>query len=227
MACLSLLDLNAQRSTDTSSLLLRHHSASKQVLMRMRGLQVSALVIPVCSMQPWLQVIWHECTCSEDQNSLENNLDSINLDEQQDTKHVFPCKEHHHHQDQVQVCFNRLKVHHHKDIIRALDETRERIASMEIDELKRERTFDQKKYLSELESGDITLRQIQVATNSTKLPKEHVADYIRVNGKLLEPKYSPRKCTYDPYPLPPKRKRDVVSDNIEDALKKVKRAGSR
>jgi hypothetical protein len=88
------------------------------------------------------------------------------------------------------------------DIIRALDETRERIASMGIDDLKRERVdsfnslkaedhpkwlkpikaFDQKKYLSELESGDITLRQIQVATNSTKLPEEHVADYIRVNG---------------------------------------------
>ncbi|KAG9743850.1 hypothetical protein KCU73_g8295, partial [Aureobasidium melanogenum] len=85
------------------------------------------------------------------------------------------------------------------DIIRALDETRERIASMGIDDLKRERVdsfnslkaedhpkwlkpikaFDQKKYLSELESGDITLRQIQVATNSTKLPEEHVADYIR------------------------------------------------
>ncbi|KAG9520731.1 hypothetical protein KCU71_g12630, partial [Aureobasidium melanogenum] len=128
------------------------------------------------------------------------------------------------------------------DIIRALDETRERIASMGIDDLKRERVdsfnflkaedhpkwlkpikaFDQKKYLSELESGDITLRQIQVATNSTKLPEEHVADYIRVNGKLPEPKYGPGKCTYDPYPLPPKRKRDVVSDNIEDAMKKVK-----
>ncbi|KAG9588475.1 hypothetical protein KCU77_g2460, partial [Aureobasidium melanogenum] len=128
------------------------------------------------------------------------------------------------------------------DIIRALDETRERIASMGIDELKRERidsfnslkaedhpkwlkpikAFDQKKYLSELESGDITLRQIQVATNSTKLPEEHIADYICVNGKLPEPKYGPGKCTYDPYPLPPKRKRDVVSDNIEDAMKKVK-----
>ncbi|KAG9705313.1 hypothetical protein KCU73_g17915, partial [Aureobasidium melanogenum] len=58
MACLSLLHLTAQRSADTPSLLLRHHSASKQVFMRMRDLQVSALVIPVCSMQPWLQVIW-------------------------------------------------------------------------------------------------------------------------------------------------------------------------
>lgn len=26
--------------------------------MRMRDLQVSALVTPVCSMQPWLQVTW-------------------------------------------------------------------------------------------------------------------------------------------------------------------------
>lgn len=88
------------------------------------------------------------------------------------------------------------------DIIRALDETRERIASMGVDELKRERvdslnslkavdhpkwlkpikTFDQKKYLSDLEAGEIALRQIQVATNSTKLPEEHIADYIRVNG---------------------------------------------
>ncbi|KAG9656562.1 hypothetical protein KCU95_g16371, partial [Aureobasidium melanogenum] len=128
------------------------------------------------------------------------------------------------------------------DIIRALDETRERIASMGVDELKRERVdslnslkavdhpkwlkpikaFDQKKYLSDLEAGEIALRQIQVATNSTKLPEEHIADYIRVNGKLPEPKYGPGKCTYDPYPLPPKRKRDVVSDNIEDAMKKVK-----
>ena len=88
------------------------------------------------------------------------------------------------------------------DIIKALDETRERIASMGVDDLKRERVdsfnslkavdhpkwlkpikaFDQKKYLSDLEAGDITLRQIQVATNSTKLPEEHIADYIRVNG---------------------------------------------
>ncbi|KAH0354259.1 hypothetical protein KCU81_g1524, partial [Aureobasidium melanogenum] len=128
------------------------------------------------------------------------------------------------------------------DIIRALDETRDRIASMGPDELKRERVdsvnslkaanhpkwmkpikaFDQKKYLDDLESGEITLRQIQVATNSTKLPEEHIADYIRVNGKLPEPKYGPGKCTYDAYPLPQKRKRDIVSDNVEDALKKVK-----
>lgn len=88
------------------------------------------------------------------------------------------------------------------NIIRALDETRERIASMGVDEIKRERVdsvnspkaiefpkwlkpikaFDQKKYLGDLEAGDITLRQIQVATNSIKLPEEHIADYIRVNG---------------------------------------------
>ncbi|KAG9953198.1 hypothetical protein KCU85_g1371, partial [Aureobasidium melanogenum] len=111
------------------------------------------------------------------------------------------------------------------DIARALDETHDRIASMSADELKRERVdsvnslkavdhpkwlkpikaFDQKKYLGDLESGDITLRQIQVAANLIKLLEGHVANYIRVNGKLPEPRYGPGKCT---------------SDNIEDALKK-------
>ncbi|KEQ59635.1 uncharacterized protein M437DRAFT_56285, partial [Aureobasidium melanogenum CBS 110374] len=129
------------------------------------------------------------------------------------------------------------------DIARPLDKTRDRIASMSADELKRERVdsvsslkavdhpkglkpikaFDQKKYLGDLESGHITLRQIQVAANLIKLPEERVADYNRVNGK----KYGPGKCTYDAFPLSPKRKRDAVSDNIEDALKKVKRVGGR
>ena len=50
---------------------------------------------------------------------------------------------------------------------------------------------------------------------------------LRVDGtddatELPEPKYGPGKCTYDAYPLPQKRKRDIVSDNVEDALKKVK-----
>ncbi|KAH0028674.1 hypothetical protein KCU78_g3575, partial [Aureobasidium melanogenum] len=216
MACLSLLHLTAQRSADTPSLLLRHHSASKQVFMRMRDLQVSALVIPVCSMQPWLQVTWTSVNAPVLKIRTASRITW--------TTSILMNNE-------TPDMSSPAKSTTMSDIIRALDETRERIVSMGIDELQRERVdsfnslkaedhpkwlkpikaFDQKKYLSELESGDITLRQIQVATNSTKLPEEHVADYIRVNGKLPEPKYGPGKCTYDPYPLPPKRKRDVIS----------------
>ncbi|KAI4756591.1 hypothetical protein E4T52_15963 [Aureobasidium sp. EXF-3400] len=127
------------------------------------------------------------------------------------------------------------------DIIRALDETHDRIASMGVDEIKQDRmdslysllddgqpktparrAFDQKKYLADYKNGDITLRQIQVAANATKTPEEHRADWIRVNGKLPEPKCGYGKCTYDPYPLPAKRRRDAISDNIEDAVKAVK-----
>ncbi|KAI4718503.1 hypothetical protein E4T48_05355 [Aureobasidium sp. EXF-10727] len=128
------------------------------------------------------------------------------------------------------------------DIIRALDEAHDRIASMGVDDMKAERVdsiqsmleeskakfitprkaFDVKKYMADLKNGDITLRQIQVAANAIKLPEEHLADHIRVNGKLPQPKPGPGKCTYDPYPLPPKRKRDALSDNVEDAIKKVK-----
>jgi hypothetical protein len=144
------------------------------------------------------------------------------------------------------------------DIIRALDETHDRIASMGVDEIKQDRmdslysllddgqpktparrAFDQKKYLADYKNGDITLRQIQVAANATKTPEEHRADWIRVNGsecfsfftcfddadaasELPEPKCGYGKCTYDPYPLPAKRRRDAISDNIEDAVKAVK-----
>ncbi|KAG9849504.1 hypothetical protein KCU98_g8144, partial [Aureobasidium melanogenum] len=116
------------------------------------------------------------------------------------------------------------------DIIRALDETRERIASMRIDELKRERidsfnslkAEDHPKWLKPIKAFDQ-----ENCHQFHQVAKEHVADYISVNGKLPEPKYGPGKCTYDPYPLPPKCKRDVVSDDIEDALKKAKRAGGR
>lgn len=95
------------------------------------------------------------------------------------------------------------------DIIRALDETHDRIASMGVDEIKQDRmdslysllddgqpktparrAFDQKKYLSDYKNGDITLRQIQVAANATKTPEEHRADWIRVNGSECFPFFS-------------------------------------
>ncbi|KAI4718534.1 hypothetical protein E4T48_05259 [Aureobasidium sp. EXF-10727] len=75
------------------------------------------------------------------------------------------------------------------------------------------KAFDVKKYMADLENGAITLRQIQVAANAIKLPEEHLAGYVRVNGKLPEPKPGPGKCTYDPLPLAPKRKRDALSDS--------------
>ncbi|KAI4725218.1 hypothetical protein E4T49_07020 [Aureobasidium sp. EXF-10728] len=75
------------------------------------------------------------------------------------------------------------------------------------------KAFDVKKYMADLENGATTLRQIQVAANAIKLPEEHLADYVRVNGKLPEPKPGPGKCTYDPLPLAPKRKRDALSDS--------------
>jgi poly(A) polymerase Pap1 len=86
------------------------------------------------------------------------------------------------------------------DIIRALDETHDRIASMGVTEMKQDRVdslrvlesghpkgtrlraFDTKKYMKDYENGDITLHQIQVAANATKLPEEHRADWIAVNG---------------------------------------------
>jgi hypothetical protein len=86
------------------------------------------------------------------------------------------------------------------DIIRALDETHDRIASMGVKEMKQDRVdslrvlegghpkgthlraFDTKKYMKDYENGDITLLQIQVAANATKLPEEHRADWIAVNG---------------------------------------------
>jgi poly(A) polymerase Pap1 len=86
------------------------------------------------------------------------------------------------------------------DIIRALDETHDRIASMGVTEMKQDRVdslrvlesghpkgtrlraFDTKKYMKDYENGDITLLQIQVAANATKLPEEHRADWIAVNG---------------------------------------------
>ncbi|KAG9853885.1 hypothetical protein KCU98_g5465, partial [Aureobasidium melanogenum] len=112
------------------------------------------------------------------------------------------------------------------DIIRALNETRERIASMGVDELKRERVdslkslkaVDHPKWLKPFKA----FNQKKFKSPPTQLVEEYVADYIRVNGKLPEPKYGPGRYTYNPYPLPAKRKRDVISDNIEDALKKVK-----
>ncbi|KAI4845743.1 hypothetical protein E4T44_05454 [Aureobasidium sp. EXF-8845] len=126
------------------------------------------------------------------------------------------------------------------DIIRALDETHDRIASMGVKEMKQDRVdslrvlegghpkgthlraFDTKKYMKDYENGDITLLQIQVAANATKLPEEHRADWIAVNGKLPEPACGFGKCTYDPFPMPAKRRRDAIVDNIDDAVKAVK-----
>jgi hypothetical protein len=86
------------------------------------------------------------------------------------------------------------------DIIRALDETHDRIASMGVDELKKERVdslyllddgqpkhsthraYDTKKYMASMKKGEITLREIQIAVGGTKLPEEHVADWIAING---------------------------------------------
>ena len=87
------------------------------------------------------------------------------------------------------------------DIIEALDETHDRIASMGIDDIKQDRidsmhslsevdkarmsyhrAFDTKKYMKDYKNGDITLLQIQVAANAIKLPEEHRADWIAVNG---------------------------------------------
>jgi len=88
------------------------------------------------------------------------------------------------------------------DIIKALDETHDRIASMGVDDIKQDRidsmhslsddddkskmtyhrAFDTKKYMKDYENGDITLRQIQLAANAIKLPEEHRADWIAVNG---------------------------------------------
>ncbi|KAH0288205.1 hypothetical protein M436DRAFT_82695 [Aureobasidium namibiae CBS 147.97] len=132
------------------------------------------------------------------------------------------------------------------DIIKALDETHGRIASMGVDDIKQDRidsmhslsdadkskmtyhrAFDTKKYMKDYENGDITLRQIQLAANAIKLPEEHRADWIAVNGKFPEPACGYGKCTYDPYPGPTKRRRDTISDNIEEAVKKVKNAFSK
>ncbi|KAI5195159.1 hypothetical protein E4T42_08511 [Aureobasidium subglaciale] len=125
------------------------------------------------------------------------------------------------------------------DIMTALDETYDRIASIGPEDIIRERhdsmdsaaarqaggnivAFDTKTYLANLKAGLITLSQIQVATGSTKLPEEHVADWLRINGPLPPPWCGSGKCSYPPYPLPHKRKRDAVADNIDDAIKKVK-----
>jgi hypothetical protein len=86
------------------------------------------------------------------------------------------------------------------DIIRALDETHDRIASMGVDELKKERVdslyllddgqpkhsthraYDTKKYMASMKKGEITLREIQEAVGGTKLPEEHIADWLAING---------------------------------------------
>lgn len=87
------------------------------------------------------------------------------------------------------------------DIIKALDETHDRIASMGVEDIKQDRidsmhslsevdkakmsyhrAFDTKKYMRDYKNGDITLLQIQVAANAIKLPEEHRADWIAVNG---------------------------------------------
>lgn len=68
------------------------------------------------------------------------------------------------------------------------DLKQERIDSMhslsEVDKaiMSYHRAFDTKKYMKDYENGDITLLQIQVAANAIKLPEEHRADWIRVNG---------------------------------------------
>ncbi|KAH0261536.1 hypothetical protein KCU91_g13956, partial [Aureobasidium melanogenum] len=241
MACLCLLHQTAQRSLGTPSLLFRDDAqASYRVFMRACGSQVSALVTPVCfTQQPWLQDILHECICSEDQNSLENNLDNIIIDEQRESVQAsnmsFPASK-----STITKCTTM------SDIVRALDETHDRIASMGADELKRERVdsvnslkavdhpkwlkpikaFDQKKYLGDLESADITLRQIKSPQTQPSCLRS-TSQITPVSTALPKPMYGPGKCTYDAYPLPPKRKRDAVSDTIEDALKKVKRVGGR
>lgn len=92
------------------------------------------------------------------------------------------------------------------DIIKALDETHDRIASMDVDDMKQDRidsmhslsevdkakmsyhrAFDTKKYMRNYEDGDITLLQIQVAANAIKLPEEHRADWIAINGSKCFP----------------------------------------
>ncbi|TIA74752.1 hypothetical protein D6C83_00434 [Aureobasidium pullulans] len=127
------------------------------------------------------------------------------------------------------------------DIINALDESYDRISRMSANDLEQERVdslnslatqkskemprltaFDVKKYLPEYKSGNITLLQIQVAANARKLPEDHIADYYRVNGTPNDPWYGTGKCTYPPYAGPQKRKRDVIIDNLDDAVKKVK-----
>lgn len=113
------------------------------------------------------------------------------------------------------------------------------LATQKSKEMPRLTAFDVKKYLPEYKSGNITLLQIQVAANARKLPEDHIADYYRVNGsKFLrsllpcsiliiatapnDPWYGTGKCTYPPYAGPQKRKRDVIIDNLDDAVKKVK-----
>jgi hypothetical protein len=40
--------------------------------------------------------------------------------------------------------------------------------------------------------------------------------------ELPEPACGFGKCTYDPFPMPAKRRRDAIVDNIDDAVKAVK-----
>ncbi|KAH0367945.1 hypothetical protein KCU65_g4274, partial [Aureobasidium melanogenum] len=254
MACLCLLHRTAQRSVGTPSLLFRDYTATKQIIVRMHNSQVSALVTPVCSMQqPWLQdiLVCLQAVAHSDllltsritwtTSSLMNKTSNMSSPASKSTGT---------HSKSASVDSKCTTM---SDIIKALDDAHDRIASMGADELKRERVdsvdslkavdhpkwmkpikaFDQKKYLDKLEAGDITLRQIQVAANLTKLlptPPSCLRSTLLITSALTAlpgPKYGPGKCTYDAYPLPPKHKRDAVSDNIEDALKKVKRVGGR